>query len=93
MDKYALRYLPLFYDDFSEIVDYIRMTSLEEQQEVVSILDSVFDKEQQAKEVAQSVIFQIDEMKKSILARVFRGELGTNDPKEESAVELLKSFL
>lgn len=52
MDKYALRYLPLFYDDFSEIVDYIRMTSLEEQQEVVSILDSVFDKEQQAKEVA-----------------------------------------
>lgn len=93
MDKYALRYLPLFYDDFSEIVDYIRMTSLEEQQEVVSILDSVFDKEQQAKEVAQSVIFQIDEMKKSILARAFRGELGTNDPKEESAVELLKSFL
>ncbi|MDO4808381.1 MAG: hypothetical protein Q4A04_00235 [Eubacteriales bacterium] len=93
MDKYALRYLPLFYDDFSEIVDYIRMTSLEEQQEVVSILDSVFDKEQQAKEVAQSVIFQIGEMKKSILARAFRGELGTNDPKEESAVELLKSFL
>ena len=93
MDKYALRYLPLFYDGFSEIVDYIRMTSLEEQQEVVSILDSVFDKEQQAKEVAQSVIFQIDEMKKSILARAFRGELGTNDPKEESAVELLKSFL
>ena len=32
-------------------------------------------------------------MKKSILARAFRGELGTNNPDEESAVELLKSIL
>ena len=48
---------------------------------------------QQAKEAAESVISQIDEMKKSILARAFRGELGTNDPAEESAVELLKSVL
>ena len=32
-------------------------------------------------------------MKKAILARAFRGELGTNDPTEESAVELLKSVL
>ena len=29
-------------------------------------------------------------MKKSILARAFRGELGTNDKEDESAVELLK---
>ena len=32
-------------------------------------------------------------MKKSILARAFRGELGTNDPNEESAVELLKQII
>ena len=32
-------------------------------------------------------------MKKSILARAFRGELGTNDPSEESAVELLKEII
>jgi type I restriction enzyme S subunit len=32
-------------------------------------------------------------MKKAILARAFRGELGTNDPKEESAEELLKTAL
>ena len=37
-----------------------------------------------------SAIDQIDTMKKSILARAFRGELGTNDPRDESAVELLK---
>lgn len=29
-------------------------------------------------------------MKKVILVRAFRGELGTNDSDEESAVELLK---
>ena len=36
---------------------------------------------------------KIDLLKKSILARAFRGELGTNDPAEESAVELLKAVL
>ena len=32
----------------------------------------------------------IDLIKKSILSRAFRGDLGTNDQNEESAVELLK---
>ena len=36
---------------------------------------------------------EIELIKKSILARAFRGELGTNDPSEESAIELLKSIL
>lgn len=61
-----------------------------EQIEIVRILDAFFTKEQQAKEAAEKVLDQIELMKKSILARAFRGELGTNDPSEESAVELLK---
>lgn len=32
-------------------------------------------------------------MKKAILAKAFRGELGTNNPEEESAIELLKKLL
>ncbi len=36
---------------------------------------------------------QIEGIKKSILARAFRGELGTNDPADESAEELLKRVL
>jgi type I restriction enzyme S subunit len=32
-------------------------------------------------------------LKKSILPKAFRGELGTNDLGEESAVELLKKVL
>lgn len=66
---------------------------LDEQQEIVRIIDTLFAKEQQAKEAAEAVLDQIEAMKKSILARAFRGELGTNDPAEESGVELLKQAL
>ena len=45
------------------------------------------------KENAKDVQEKIDLMKKSILAKAFRGELGTNNPEEESAVELLKTIL
>ena len=68
-------------------------TNDREQEEIARILDELFDKEQQTKEAAEVVLDQIDLMKKSILARAFRGELGTNDPSEESAVELLKRVL
>ena len=67
---------------------------LAEQTEIVRILDDMLAKEQQAKEAAEGVLEQIDLIKKAILARAFRGELGTNDPNEESAQELLKkSFI
>lgn len=68
----------------------IEIPPIDEQMEIVQILDDLFAKEQQTKEAAEIVLDQIDLMKKSILARAFRGELGTNDPSEESAVELLK---
>ena len=71
----------------------IPFASLREQTEIVRILDSIFAKEQQAKEAAEAVLEQIDLLKKSILARAFRGELGTNDPAEESAVELVKRMI
>lgn len=67
--------------------------SANEQGEIVRILDDLLAKEQQAKETAEGVLEQIDLIKKAILARAFRGELGTNDPSEESAVELLKQVL
>ena len=67
--------------------------SANEQGEIVRILDDLLAKEQQAKEAAEGVLEQIDLIKKAILARAFRGELGTNDPSEESAVELVKRVL
>lgn len=68
----------------------LAFASLDEQIEIVRILDDLLVKEQQAKEAAEGVLDQIDLIQKAILARAFRGELGTNDPSEESAVELLK---
>ena len=67
--------------------------NLKEQKEVVNILRKALAKEQQSKEAAEAVLDQINLMKKSILARAFRGEMGTNDPSEESAVELLKQII
>ena len=71
----------------------VLVPSVNEQREIVRILDSLLTKEQQAKEAAEAVLEKIDLLKKSILARAFRGELGTNDPSEESALELLKTIL
>ena len=71
----------------------IRTPSDLEQSEVVRLLNEMLMKEQQAKETAEQVITQIDTIKKSILARAFRGKLGTNDPSDESSEELLKRIL
>ena len=68
----------------------IPVPSIKEQEQIVTLLKSLIAKERQAKEAAEQVIDQIDAMKKSILARAFRGELGTNDPVDEPAIELLK---
>ena len=65
----------------------------EEQNEVVRILSGLLDKEDTIIETATRAIDQIEGIKKSILARAFRGELGTNDPTDESAEELLKRIL
>lgn len=67
-------------------------TLKDEQEEIVRILDDVFAKEQQVKEAAEGMLEQIELIKKSILARAFRGELDTNDPSEESAQELMKKL-
>ena len=53
----------------------IKVPTLPEQQEIVRILETVLEKESRAKEAAQTVLDQIALLKKSILARAFRGEL------------------
>ena len=53
-----------------------------EQQEIARILDGLFEAEGQGKQAAELVIEQIDAMKKVVLGRAFRGELGTNRPGE-----------
>lgn len=74
--------------------DYmLNLPTLDEQTEIVRIIDDLLAKEQQAKELAENALAKIELIKKSILARAFRGELGTNNPADEPAVELLKQVL
>lgn len=53
----------------------INLPTLPEQVEIVRILDIIIEKENKAKQAAEAVLEQIDLLKKSILARAFRGEL------------------
>ena len=71
----------------------LKLPDIWEQEEIIMIINKLLKEEKQAQEVAEQLIDQIDTMKKSILARAFRGELGTNDPSDESAEELLKRIL
>ena len=71
----------------------VNVPSIREQTEIVNILDSLFSKEQQSKDLAEAVVEQIDVMKNAILARAFRGKLCANDFTEEAATELVKKIL
>lgn len=66
--------------------------TIEEQQEIVNILDKLLAKYNKIKNLEQQ-LEKIELLKKAILAKAFRGELGTNNPDEESAENLLKEIL
>lgn len=53
----------------------VQIPTLPEQVDIVRILDIIIEKENKAKQAAEAVLEQIDLLKKSILARAFRGEL------------------
>ena len=71
----------------------IKLPTINEQTEIVRIVDNLLAKEQKAHSIAQNALAKIDLIKKSILVRAFRGQLATNNPADESAVELLKRVL
>jgi type I restriction enzyme S subunit len=64
----------------------------EEQREIVRILDKLLNHEDEARALID-MEEQIELIEKSILSKAFRGELGTNDPNDEPAIELLKKSL
>lgn len=70
----------------------ISLPIIEEQQEIVNILDNLLVKYNKIKNLEQQ-LEKIELLKKAILAKAFRGELGTNNPDEESAENLLKEIL
>lgn len=71
----------------------INLPTLSEQHEIVRLIDDLLARERAAQQATEQALASIDLMKKSILARAFRGELGTNKASEASALELLRQVL
>ena len=71
----------------------LKIPTLPEQHEIVRLIDALLARERAAQQATEQALASIDLMKKSILARAFRGELGTNKASEASALELLKQVL
>ena len=73
-------------------LDFI-IPPLEEQNEIVKIIDNLMNKENSIIDSIETTLENVEGIRKSILANAFRGELGTNDSDEMSAIELLKTIL
>lgn len=71
----------------------VSVPTLSEQQEIASIIRNLLAKENTVITNCQNVLYSIENIKKSILDRAFRGELGTNDTTEEDTLNILKEEL
>lgn len=64
----------------------------DEQEIIADVLDSLLEKEDRAKELI-NIIDDIEIMKKTILAKAFRGELDTGNPDDEPAIKLVERIV
>ena len=71
----------------------IFLPTFPEQHEIVRLIDDLLARERKAQQATEQALASTDLMKKSILARAFSGELGTNKASEASALELLRQVL
>lgn len=71
----------------------IKVPSISEQEIISDKVEMLLANEGMVTKNCLKQIEVIDTMKKSILAKAFRGELGKNNPTEDSAIKLLKEVL
>lgn len=71
----------------------IKVPSISEQEIISDKVEMLLANEGMVTKNCLKQIEVIDTMKKSIIAKAFRGELGTNNPTEDSALNLLKEVL
>ncbi|MGG3682280.1 restriction endonuclease subunit S [Aeribacillus composti] len=77
--------------DFLELP--IPIPPVEEQKRIAEKVDILLSKLETEKEMVLEVEQKLNSLKQSILYKAFRGELGTNNPTDEHAIELLKEVL
>ena len=66
---------------------------LNEQKRIADKVDNLLSNLENEQELVLEVEEKLNLLKQSILNKAFRGELGTNDPNDEHAIELLKEVL
>ncbi|MFP7333672.1 restriction endonuclease subunit S [Shouchella clausii] len=71
---------------------FIPLPPLAEIKVMIHIIKGLMQKEIKVNELLELNI-TMDSIKQSILSKAFKGQLGTNDPTEENAIELLKEVL
>lgn len=71
-------------DDFALLP--IPLPPLDEQKEIVRLLDELLAREEAARAAADAALAKIPALRQAVLARAFRGALGTNDPAEPPAL-------
>lgn len=71
----------------------VKIPPYEEQKKIVEILNNLLSREDELIKTLPIVLTELDNLKQSILSKAFKGELGTNDPSDEPAIELLKLIL
>ncbi|MGG2014034.1 restriction endonuclease subunit S [Bacillus sp. S10(2024)] len=71
----------------------IALPPKEEIEEIIRLLKKMLNCMEKEKKQLENIDNEIEAMKQAILSKAFRGELGTNDPSEENAIELLKEIL
>lgn len=86
--KQAVNQASINQQDIKNVI--INLPTLPEQHEIVRLIDDLLARERKAQQATEQALASIDLMKKSILARAFRGELGMN---KASALELLRQVL
>ncbi|MEK4166001.1 restriction endonuclease subunit S [Anoxybacillus sp. FSL W8-0104] len=71
----------------------IPLPPINEQKRISKRVGMLLNNLDREKEMVLEVEEKLDLLKQSILSKAFRGELGTNDPNDEHAIELLKEVL
>jgi type I restriction enzyme S subunit len=72
---------------------WLPLPPLEEQIEIKRLVKRINGRQADEQKSLKAAVVRMEDLKHSILSQAFRGELGTNDPSEENAIELLKEVL
>ncbi|PRX18488.1 type I restriction enzyme S subunit [Orenia metallireducens] len=71
----------------------VPIASEQEIKKILELVEPLLDKMEESQAIVEATKEKLELLEKTILAKAFRGELGTNDPKEESAVKLVEEVL